>query len=134
MAYDSQWFKRHLLEGVIPFWAAAVRDDECGGYHVDIAGDGTPNPGADRHLVASSRHVYNFARGYRLSGDEGYLELALHGAEFLRAKFRDAEHGGYRWVVARDGTPVDESKYVYGHDFAILACSELIAACLESHS
>jgi len=128
MAYDSQWFKRHLLEGIVPFWEKAVPDAECGGYFVEIAPDGTPNAGADRHLVASSRHVYNFARACRLSGEERHLEIALHGAEFLREKFRDAEHGGFRWVVARDGSPVDEGKYVYGHDFVILACAELAAA------
>ena len=43
------------------------------------------------------------------SNDEAYAEMSRHGVAFLRDEMWDAEHGGFYWLVARDGTPIPEA-------------------------
>jgi mannobiose 2-epimerase len=93
-----------------------------------MANDGTLRPEAPKGLILNARLLWTFATLYRRLGDERDLDLALRGHEYLEGRFRDREHGGYRWRVDPDGRPLDDSKKVYGQAFSIYALSELYRA------
>jgi len=46
------------------------------------------------------------------------------GIDFLLRHFKDSECGGYYWIVAEDGSVLEDCKTVYGHSFLIYAFSE----------
>jgi mannobiose 2-epimerase len=70
--------------------------------------------------------VWTNARAGQFFGDTAFLARARHGARFLRDAMWDREHGGFFWLVTRDGTPKAEPegrivKQAYGTAFAIYA-------------
>jgi len=75
-----------------------------------------------RHLVSSTRFVFNYAMAYREFRDPEYLEAVHHGIRYLRDVHRDAQSGGYAWTL-RDGKPEDRTHHCYGLAFVLLAYS-----------
>ncbi len=123
--------RRHLTEGIVPFWLARAIDAECGGYHADFDGDGRPIPGpGDKYIVAQARLLWAFSRFARSDlGDSARLEeAARHGFAFLAEHFRDERRGGWNWRVDRAGHVVDGAKLMYGQSFALYAVSEYAIA------
>ena len=54
-----------------------------------------------RTLVTQCRLIYNFARAFERSGDQGYGELARRGIDALVRYFHDADEDG--WVLGLPG-------------------------------
>ena len=124
-SFDFAWFKGHVL-GLLAKWLGAVTDEGMFLPHFDRRwkrreeGEGT--------LVSQSRLLYNFARGFELTGEEAYLDAVEQGARFLLDRFRDDEHGGWFWSCARDGSVLDRKKDCYGHAFVIFGLSHAARA------
>jgi mannose/cellobiose epimerase-like protein (N-acyl-D-glucosamine 2-epimerase family) len=74
-----------------------------------------------RTLVTQGRLIYNFARAFERSGDQGYGELALRGIDALVRYFHDADEDGWSWACQADGSVEDDTHDAYGHAFVILA-------------
>jgi mannose/cellobiose epimerase-like protein (N-acyl-D-glucosamine 2-epimerase family) len=128
---------RHAIEGelrsnLLPFWREKSLDHVRGGFIAEMTNDGTVRGDAAKGLVLNARLVWTFAALYRQLGDTRDLELARRAYEYLEAKFRDREHGGYVWRVDPEGRAVDRSKKVYGQAFCIYALSEYYLATKES--
>jgi mannobiose 2-epimerase len=119
--FDSAWFRRHLLDDILPRWRAAITEEGLFLPHFDRAwrpvgrGYGT--------LVSQTRLLFNFSQGYQLTGDRGYLNAVESGSEYLINHFWDHTHGGWYWQCGLDGTIHDRHKDAYGHAFAILGLS-----------
>src|SRR5207253_3227910 len=86
---------------------------------------------AHRHLVSSTRFVFNYARAYREFGDAAYLRAAEHGLDFLRSAHRDDSSGAYWWTL-RNGAPEDRTRHAYGMAFVLLAYSTAVEAGIEA--
>lgn len=122
MESDCAWLVDLVQTSVLPLWLQHAitpqglflpqRDREW--RHVG------PDEGT---IVSQSRLLYNFASGYRLTGDIAYLKAVEDGAAFLLRHFRDVTHGGWHWACALDGSPTDSTKSTYGHAFAIFGLS-----------
>jgi mannan endo-1,4-beta-mannosidase len=121
-----------LRSNLLPFWRERSLDHVRGGFIAEMANDGTIRGDAAKGLVLNARLVWTFAALYRQLGDARDLELARRAYEYLEAKFRDREHGGYVWRVDPHGRPLDRSKKVYGQAFCIYALSEYYLATKES--
>ncbi|MFC4101995.1 AGE family epimerase/isomerase [Paenibacillus xanthanilyticus] len=119
---------QELKNGILEFWMTHAVDADKGGFHGEIAEDGTPNPAAHRSLVLNTRLLWTFASAFRTKHDKRYLELAERAYRYLTEKFTDSEHGGMYWMVDAFGVPVDEKKQVYGQAFALYALSEYVRA------
>ncbi|KTG08335.1 N-acylglucosamine 2-epimerase [Haloprofundus marisrubri] len=138
---DPAWLRGHVAD-VLTFYYPTCVDETRGGFVAQLDERTSrvydPEP---RHLVASARFVVNFARGARLDDaaatagtntpDADALDwcrsAAARGAEFLADAHRDAEAGGYQWLLS--GTdPVDERRSCYGHAFVLLAYAEATMA------
>ncbi|SFU56543.1 AGE family epimerase/isomerase [Pseudoduganella namucuonensis] len=108
--------------------------DPTGGFHHFFLDDGTIYDGATRHLVSSTRFVFNYAMAHRQFGDPAYLEAMRHGVAFLRDVHRDPHTGGYAWQLSwQDGKKrvLDADNHCYGLAFVLLAYSHALAAGME---
>jgi mannose/cellobiose epimerase-like protein (N-acyl-D-glucosamine 2-epimerase family) len=109
--------------------------DPAGGFFHYFKDDGTVYDRSHRHLVSSTRFVFNYAMAAREFADDralqvGYLHAARHGLVYLREVHRNPATGGYAWTV-RDGVPEDRTNHAYGVAFVLLAYATARKAGIE---
>jgi len=116
-----------LLNDVIPFWERHSLDRECGGYFTCLERDGTVFD-TDKFVWLQARQVWMFSMLYnRLEKRAGWLEIARHGAEFLRARGMD-DGGNWYFALARDGRPLVQPYNIFSDCFAAMAFSQFALA------
>jgi mannose/cellobiose epimerase-like protein (N-acyl-D-glucosamine 2-epimerase family) len=122
--------RHHLLDELLPFWKTHGVDPEYGGFLTYLDKDGTPTGEGVKTVVCQTRMIYSYASIHRASLDPDgvFLEHAAQGVDFLIKHMWDDEHTGWVWTAEKDGTPIDRSKIMYGHSFAIYALSEYAMA------
>ncbi|WP_117595197.1 AGE family epimerase/isomerase [Haloprofundus halophilus] len=138
---DPAWLRGHVAD-VLTFYYPTCIDETRGGFVAQLDEQTGRIYDADsRHLVSSARFVVNFARGARLDeaatgadaadADADALSwcrsAATRGVDFLADAHRDADTGGYHWLLS-GSTPVDGRRSCYGHAFVLLAYAEATAA------
>jgi len=131
--HDSDWLYSRLSE-ILQFYYPACVDSQGEGYLLQLDADtGELYDRRSKHLVGTTRLAVNFWRAlaYRTEhSNPAQCEAALpvrtlhehlaHALQFLRDRFRDADRGGYHWLLA--GTdPVTSRRVCYGHAFVLLA-------------
>ncbi|MGA9851534.1 MAG: AGE family epimerase/isomerase [Gammaproteobacteria bacterium] len=94
--------------------------DPAGGFFHYFKDDGTIYDTHHRHLVSSTRFIFNYAMASREFGDSAYLDGVHHGLDYLRNVHRDPKSGGYAWTI-RDGRAQDRTNHCYGVAFVLLA-------------
>jgi mannose/cellobiose epimerase-like protein (N-acyl-D-glucosamine 2-epimerase family) len=108
--------------------------DPSGGFYHFFRDDGSIYDSRTRHLVSSTRFVFNYAMAHRNFPQAGYLEQVRHGLRFLREVHRDPATGGYAWQLSwADGrkTVEDGDNHCYGLAFVLLAYSHALMAGAE---
>lgn len=117
--FRSETFLRaHIAQTMAFYHPRAI--DPAGGFFHYFKDDGTVYERSHRHLVSSTRFVFNYAMAAREFGDPAYLDAARHGLRYLRDVHRDPLSGGYAWTI-RDGKPEDRTHHAYGVAFVLLA-------------
>jgi mannose/cellobiose epimerase-like protein (N-acyl-D-glucosamine 2-epimerase family) len=96
--------------------------DPKGGFFHYFKDDGTVYDAGHRHLVSSTRFVFNYAMAWREFKEPAYLDAVRHGLAYLRDVHRDKTSGGYAWTP-KDGRPEDRTQHCYGVAFVLLAYS-----------
>jgi len=107
---------RHTLA----FYAPRVKD-ETGGCFQFFKDDGTVYDRRTRHLVSSTRFVFNHALARRWFG--GSIDDVAHALAFVNQAHAQPQ-GGYSWVLDwHDGraTVIDGTNHCYGLAFVLLA-------------
>lgn len=104
--------------------------DPAGGFFHYFRDNGSVYDTRHRHLVSSTRFVFNYAMAAREFGEASYLDVVRHGLAYLRDVHRDPHTGGYAWTI-RDGVPEDRTNHAYGAAFVLLAGSVALAAGVE---
>jgi mannose/cellobiose epimerase-like protein (N-acyl-D-glucosamine 2-epimerase family) len=107
--------------------------DPTGGFFHFFKDGGTVYDRRTRHLVSSTRFVFNHAMAYRRFGDAAYQEGARHGLRFLQQAHAQPQ-GGYAWQVSWDGqraTVQDGTNHCYGLAFVLLAHAHALMAGIE---
>jgi mannose/cellobiose epimerase-like protein (N-acyl-D-glucosamine 2-epimerase family) len=108
--------------------------DPSGGFFHYFRDDGSVYDRETRHLVSSTRFVFNYAMAHRHFPDAGYLDAVRHGLAFLRDAHRNPSTGGYAWQLRWDGreqTVLDDDNHCYGLAFVMLAYAHALAAGIE---
>ncbi|MBC7919389.1 MAG: AGE family epimerase/isomerase [Rhodoferax sp.] len=108
--------------------------DSSGGFFHFFKDDGTVYDTRTRHLVSSTRFVFNYAMAYRQFADPAYQTAMRHGVQFLRDAHRDPVTGGYAWLLEWDGhtaLALDRTNHCYGCAFVLLAYAHALMAGLE---
>ena len=117
--FRSPEFLRDHIAATMAFYHPRCIDIEGGFFHY-FKDDGRVYDRHHRHLVSSTRFVFNYAMAYREFREREYLEAAHHGLRYLRQVHRDPKSGGYAWTV-RDGVAEDRTNHCYGQAFVLLA-------------
>lgn len=105
--------------------------DNSGGFYHYFKDDGQVYDVTTRHLVSSTRFVFNYAMAYRQFSDPHYLHMVRHGVAFLREVHRDAVNGGYAWQLSWSNGKkhiIDDNNHCYGLAFVLLAYSHALMA------
>jgi mannose/cellobiose epimerase-like protein (N-acyl-D-glucosamine 2-epimerase family) len=108
--------------------------DASGGFYHFYKDDGTVYDARTRHLVSSTRFVFNFAMAYRQFAEAADRERVLHGLRFLREAHRDPVTGGYAWTLDWDDGAkrvTDATNHCYGLAFVLLAYAHAIQAGVD---
>ncbi|WP_266168425.1 AGE family epimerase/isomerase [Dyella subtropica] len=124
--FRSETFLRgHIAQTMAFYHPHAI--DPAGGFFHYFKDDGAIYDRSHRHLVSSTRFVFNYAMAWREFEDPAYLDAARHGLRYLREVHRDFNTGGYAWTI-RDGKPEDRTNHAYGVAFVLLAYSTALKA------
>jgi mannobiose 2-epimerase len=110
-------------------WYPRALDRHLGGFHQNLARDWSAAPDENRFLVYQARMVWTAAAYSRFNParrDE-YAGYARSGVAYLDGVMRDAEQGGFHWVLDAKGRVdprLGDEKHVYGIAFVLYAASE----------
>ena len=117
--------ERWLFQNTLPFWAAHGVDTDAGGFHERLDQNRVPVVTDGKRIMVQARQIYVFAQAALLGRAPNGAALALTGRDFLFAHCRHPD-GGWRFRVARDGTPMDDTRDLYAHAFVLFALAWLI--------
>jgi N-acylglucosamine 2-epimerase len=121
-------YKDNLLQSVVPFWEKYSPDTEAGGYFTCLDRDGTVFD-TDKFIWMQGREVWTFSRLYGWASGESperqnhWLELAAHGARFLR-EHGQAPNGDWYFSLDRLGRPLVEPYNIFSDYFAAAGLAE----------
>ena len=123
---DRGFLLRHA-QSIMDFYHPVCIDKESGGFFHHFRDDGSVYDSSTRHLVSSTRFIFNYSMAFiHLKNDE-YLNEIRHGIDFLRNSHLNQKTGGYAWTL-KDGMIDDSSNYCYGLAFVLLAYSSAYKA------
>lgn len=117
------------MREILAFYHPRCIDPEGGFFHY-FKDDGRVYDVGHRHLVSSTRFVFNYSVAFREFGDAAYLEALRHGLRYLREAHRDPKGGGYAWTI-RDHKPEDRTNHCYGAAFVLLAYASALQAGVD---
>jgi mannose/cellobiose epimerase-like protein (N-acyl-D-glucosamine 2-epimerase family) len=130
---SPETLRAHIADTMAFYHPRAL--DPTGGFFHYFRDDGTVYDRSHRHLVSSTRFVYDFAMATVEFADGADAErdraATLHGLRFLREAHRDPASGGYAWTL-RDGAPEDRTHHSYGLAFVLLAQASARKAGLDT--
>lgn len=123
----TEQYRSALLDDVIPFWERHSIDREYGGYFTCLDRDGSVFD-TDKFIWLQARQVWTFAMLYnRVEKRQRWLDVAQHGADFLRAHGMDAD-GDWYFALDRAGNPLVQPYNIFSDCFAAMAFGQLAVA------
>ncbi len=123
----AEQYKNELLESVIPFWMNHSQDPDFGGYFTCLNRIGEVFD-TDKFMWLQGREVWLFSMLYnKVEKKQEWLDMALHGAEFMKKYGRD-EQGNWYFSLTHDGKPLVQPYNIFSDCFAAMAFSELYKA------
>ncbi|MEE7545637.1 AGE family epimerase/isomerase [Xanthomonas sp. Kuri4-1] len=125
---SAAFLRAHIADTMAFYHPRAI--DPAGGFFQYFRDDGSIYDRGHRHLVSSTRFVFDYAMAYREFGDPEYLQAVRHGLAYLRDVHRNPNTGGYAWTL-RDGVVEDDMNHCYGVAFVLLAYACGLKAGLE---
>lgn len=118
-----------LAENLIPFWADNTWDEIYGGFLTRLDRRGRRLDASEKVLMMQVRMIYSLAAAHRHGlRDQGYLERADRGFQYLIDTFWDHNEGGFYFSVDRKGSPLSRRKNTDFHAYAMTALSEYYQA------
>lgn len=129
---SPQFLRAHVLQ-TMAFYEGRCLDPTGGFFHF-FKDDGTVYDRTTRHLVSSTRFVFNHAMAYRHFGRSEWLDATRHGLRFLREVHRNPRTGGYAWLLRWDGRSaevLDATNHCYGLAFVLLAHAHALMAGVD---
>lgn len=119
-------YKNELLENVVPFWLENSRDKEYGGYFTCLSESGDVYD-SDKFLWLQGREVWIFsmlADKVKVEDREEWIDMAVHGADFLQKHGRD-EEGNLYFSLNREGKPLVQPYNIFSDCFAAMGFGAL---------
>lgn len=107
--------------------------DASGGFFHFFKDDGTVYDRRTRHLVSSTRFVFNHAMAWRRFRQPQDQAAARHGLAFVQQAHATPQ-GGHAWQITWDSqraTVQDGTQHCYGQAFVLLAHAHALMAGIE---
>lgn len=123
----SKQYKDELLNKVIPFWEQHSKDKLNGGYFTCLNRNGEVFD-TDKFIWLQGRQVWMFSTLFnKVEQKQQWLEMAEHGAEFLK---KYAHDGNLNWYfsLTREGKPLVQPYNIFSDCFATMAFGQLYKA------
>ena len=123
----ARFYRRHLLEDVMPFWEARTRDDECGGYTTCFDRTGAVTD-RTKYIWFQGRQLYMFsALCNQVEPRPVWLDLARHGRDYLvGAPY--AGNGRWNYQLDPHGTVQKGTVSIYSDLFVLSGLCEYAVA------
>ena len=122
-----------LTDDVLPFWERHSIDKARGGYFTCLDRTGKVFD-TDKFIWLQARQVWTYSMLYnRLEKKAGWLEIARHGADFLKKHGRDPE-GNWYFSLNREGRPLVQAYNIFSDCFAAMAFSQFALATGDGES
>ncbi len=116
----ADFYRKGLLEDIVPFWFPRSVDREHGGYFTCLNRDGSLMQ-SDKAVWFQGRMAWMLATLYdRMERREQWLADARSGVEFLSRHCFDAD-GRMFYSVTAEGRPLRKRRYLFSECFAIIA-------------
>lgn len=114
----NEQFRRWLVEGAYPHWAAHGIDPRSGAFIEALAQDGA-GLALPRRARVQPRQVYAFAQGLRLGWRGAVTDIVRRGIDrFVNVYRRD--DGLFSTLASVDGSVLDTRALLYDQAFALL--------------
>ena len=130
--FRSPDFLLDHVSRTLAFYDGRARDPSGGFFHF-FKDNGSVYDRRTRHLVSSTRFVFNHATAYRRFGRDGDLQAARHALDFVQRAHAQPQ-GGYAWQLDwHDGraTVTDGTNHAYGLAFVVLAHAHAALAGID---
>lgn len=121
-------FRETLQHTVLQFWIDHAMDKESGGLLGQLNRQGAPTGSGNKSVVLISRALWSFSEAYRRYPDPVYQKMAAECLKFLREKMWDKEHGGYYFMVSREGKIIDSTKQLNPMSYVMEGLAEYALA------
>lgn len=117
-------YKNELLNNILPFWMQHSQDEINGGYFTCLDRTGKIYD-TDKFIWLQGRQVWCFSYMYQhIGANDKWLQMALHGADFLKKYGRD-EKGNWYFSLTADGKPLVQPYNIFSDCFAVMAFAAL---------
>ena len=117
--FQQTSFVTKHIQTTMDFYHPRAIDPQGGFFHY-FRDDGSIYDARTRHLVSSTRFIFNYCEAARYFDNAQYLAAARHGLKYLRSVHLNTNTGGYAWLI-RNSQPVDNTNHCYGLAFVLLA-------------
>ena len=128
--FNSKEFLLEHISSIMSFYHPRCIDKVVGGFFQNFRDDGSVYDSKTRHLVSSTRFIFNYAMAAKEFKNSEYLDVAQHGIDYLRQFHLNSNTGGYAWIL-NDKEIKDPTNYCYGLAFVLLAYSTSYKAGLS---
>jgi N-acylglucosamine 2-epimerase len=123
----SEIYKNELIDNVIPFWMKYSKDEKYGGFFTCLDRKGKVYD-TDKFMWLQGRQVWTFATIFnQLENKPEYLQMAEHGAEFMK-KFGRDEEGNWFFSLDQAGRPLVQPYNIFSDCFATMGFGALYTA------
>jgi len=125
--FNDKRFLIDHIESVMKFYHPHCIDNNTGGFFQYFRDDGSIYDFDTKHLVSSTRFIFNYSMAAIQFDSKDYLDAALHGINYLRDSHLNKNTGGYAWTM-KDSEVDESTNYCYGLAFVLLAYSSAYKA------
>jgi N-acylglucosamine 2-epimerase len=124
MQLYAKQYSDELLHNVLPFWLTNSKDDTNGGFFTCLTRDGKVYD-TDKFMWLQGREVWCFSYMYNnIAQKNEWLQMALHGANFMEKHGRD-DKGNWYFSLTADGKPLVQPYNIFSDCFATMAFASL---------
>ena len=120
--FKDKVFLINHARSIMDFYHPRCIDYDLGGFFHHFRDDGSVYDSSTRHLVSSTRFIFNYSMAFIHFKNEKYIELIRHGISFLRNNHLNKKTGGYAWIL-EGSSAKDSANHCYGLAFVLLAYS-----------
>jgi N-acylglucosamine 2-epimerase len=120
----AQQYYNELVHNILPFWLANSKDEQNGGFFTCLDRQGNVYD-TDKFMWLQGREVWAFSYMYHhVQANTQWLNMALHGANFMEKFGRDAG-GNWYFSLTANGQPLVQPYNIFSDCFACMAFAAL---------